>query len=113
MVSIVLFAVTQTIVPGFVILICVVFAFGAKKTTGMIPPIVMRYAFGRKDYAKVAGFAAGMIQLGIAVSHPILGSLRDATGDYRIPFFTGAGIALAAFVIMQIAMAASPYKGGK
>ncbi len=78
----------------------------------MIPPIVMRYSFGRKDYVKVAGFAAGMIQLGIALSNPILGSLRDATGDYRIPFFTGAAIAFAAFLTLQIAMATSPYKGG-
>lgn len=110
--AIILFAVTQTIVPGLVIVLCVIFAFGAKKTTSMIPPIVLRYSFGRKDYAKVAGFGAGMIQLGIAISNPILGSLRDATGDYRIPFFTGAAIALVAFLILQIAMGTSPYKGG-
>ena len=98
------FALIQPTALPAILIISLFFAFGGKKVSGMIPPIVMHHAFGRNNYSQIAGFSAAVVQLGIAVSSPVIGYLKDISGSYTLPFMIMAGIGLLAFFLLQIGM---------
>jgi MFS family permease len=103
-------AYTQTTAPVAILLLSLVFAFGAKKMSGMLPPLVLPYSYARRNYAKLAGYGAAMLQLGIALSSPIIGALRDHTGSYQAPFYFLVALAIVAMVLMQVGISSSPIK---
>lgn len=99
-----LFALLQPTALPTIIIISLFFAFGGKKVSGMIPPIVMHHAFGRSTYPQIAGFSAAVVQLGIAVSSPVIGYLKDVSGSYKLPFMVMAGLGVMAFLLLQSGM---------
>lgn len=103
-----LFALLQPTALPLILLSSLFFAFGGKKVSGMIPPIVMHHTFGREAYPQIAGFSAGVVQLGIAVSSPTIGYLKDVSGTYTLPFVIMAGVGLLAFLLLQAGMGAFP-----
>lgn len=102
------FAITQTADPFLILLFSFLFSFGAKKTSGTIPAIVFQYAFGRREYSHIAGKATAMLQLGIAVSSPMIGFLCDQSGSYRLPFLVMTFLGFATLFLLQIGMHLSP-----
>lgn len=94
----------------FMVIAMIPFAVGAKKTSSLTPPLVVAESFGRKDYALLIGGFTAMLQLGIAGSNPLIGSLYDMTGDYSTPFIVFASINLVALVLVFAALVLSPYR---
>ena len=104
LIGLTLFALVQPTALPLILIISLFFAFGGKKVSGMVPPIVMHHAFGRDNYPQIAGSSAAVVQLGIAVSSPAIGYLKDISGSYTLPFMIMAGIGLLAFFLLQIGM---------
>lgn len=91
-----------------VIVMLLPFAAGAKKTSNLTPPLVVAEAFGRKHYGAIIGYFTGVFQLGIAISNPIISSLYQSSGGYRLPFFAMAGLNAAAMVLILAALKFAP-----
>lgn len=104
LIGLTLFALVQPTALPLILIISLFFAFGGKKVSGMVPPIVMHHVFGRDNYPQIAGSSAAVVQLGIAVSSPAIGYLKDISGSYTLPFMIMAGIGLLAFFLLQIGM---------
>ena len=104
LIGLVLFALVRPTALPMILLVSLFFAFGGKKVSGMIPPIVMHHAFGRENYPQIAGFSAAVVQLGIAVSSPTIGYLKDISGSYTPPVLIMSGIGLLAFLLLQLGM---------
>jgi MFS family permease len=96
-----------------VILAVIPFAAGAKKTSTLTPPLVVAESFGRLHYGAIIGYFAGVLQLGIAVSNPVIGALHKVNQSFNLPFLVMGVLSLCAFVLIQIALAKAPYKEGK
>lgn len=101
-----------SIVP-LLIIVCIPFAIGSKKASGMIPPLVVAETFGRKHYATIIGTFTAMLQLGIAVSNPIIGKLLDVSGGYRLPFISMAVANIIGMVLIYIALVKKPFSEKK
>ncbi|MDR2198852.1 MAG: MFS transporter [Deltaproteobacteria bacterium] len=93
-----------------VILSIIPFAAGAKKTSTLTPPLVVADAFGRRHYGAIIGYFTGMLQLGIAISNPIIGALHRSSGGYKLPFTVMAVLSAAALVLIFTALNASPMR---
>lgn len=90
-----------------------VFALGGKKTSNLVPPQVTVACFGRKDYCLLIGSAQAMLQLGIAVSNPIIGKLYAVGENYFLPFMVMAVLAIAALLLIQASLRFAPYQSKK
>ena len=99
---------TRNIITVFIGLI--LFAFGAKKTANLIPPLTLEESFGEKDYKSLAGYGAGALQLGIAISNPVIGAMYDDMGSYNIAFLVMVGIGIIALAFIQVGIRISPYR---
>lgn len=95
------------------IMVLIPFAAGAKKTSTLTPPLVVAESFGRKQYGAIIGNYTAMLQLGIAMSNPIIGALYKSSGDYQLPFFTMAALNGVALVLVFTALKLAPYKPSK
>jgi MFS family permease len=93
-----------------VILAVIPFAIGAKKTSTLTPPLVVAESFGRKHYGAIIGYFAGMLQLGIAVSNPIIGSLHKSSGGFKLPFTVMGILSFIALILVISALFTAPYK---
>jgi MFS family permease len=94
-----------------VILAAIPFAAGAKKTSTLTPPLAVAETFGRKHYGAIIGYFAGVLQLGIAVSNPVIGRLHASSGNnFKVPFMVMGGLSLLAFILIQLALAWAPVK---
>lgn len=93
-----------------VILAVIPFAAGAKKTSTLTPPLVVAEAFGRKNYGAIIGYFTGMLQLGIALSNPIIGRLHSTSGGYKLPFTVMACLSAVAMFLVIFALVTAPYK---
>ncbi|MDR1043915.1 MAG: MFS transporter [Candidatus Adiutrix sp.] len=96
-----------------IIMAVIPFAAGAKKTSTLTPPLVVAASFGRKHYGAIIGYFTGMLQLGIALSNPIIGELYRSSGDYQLPFMVMAVFNAAALVLIIFALKLAPYKPSK
>jgi MFS family permease len=92
-----------------VILAVIPFAAGAKKTSTLTPPLVVAESFGRLHYGAIIGYFAGVLQLGIAVSNPVIGALHKVNRSFNLPFLVMGVLSLCALVLIQIALAKAPY----
>lgn len=92
------------------IITIVPFAMGAKKTSTLTPPLVVSATFGRKHYGAIIGYFTGTLQLGIALSNPIIGSLYHTSGGYQLPFTTMAAMNGVAFILIFAALRLSPLR---
>lgn len=93
-----------------IIMMCIPFALGGKKTSNLTPPLVISQAFGRKHYGAIIGAFTGMFQLGIALSNPIISSLHKISGGYQMPFMAMAVLNIVAFVMIFVALKVAPYR---
>jgi MFS family permease len=93
-----------------VILAIIPFACGAKKTSTLTPPLVVAESFGRKHYGAIIGYFTGMLQLGIAISNPIIGNLNKISGGYKLPFTVMSILSACALVLIFLALTSAPYK---
>jgi MFS family permease len=93
-----------------VIIAIVPFAIGAKKTSTLTAPLVVAEAFGRQHYGAIIGYFAGVLQLGIALSNPIIGALFRSSGDYKVPFTFMGCLSVVALVLIILAIKKAPYK---
>jgi len=89
------------------------FALGGKKTSNLVPPQMTVFCFGRKDYSLIIGSAQAMLQLGIAISNPIISKLYVVGGDYRLPFSVMAILAVLALLLIQASLHFAPYRPKK
>jgi MFS family permease len=97
-----------------VILAIIPFAAGGKKTSTLTPPLVVAESFGRQNYGAIIGYFAGVLQLGIAASNPIIGALHKSSGDnFRLPFIVMGVVSVAAFLLIQVALAKAPCRVSK
>lgn len=94
----------------FIIIMCIPFALGGKKTSNLTPPLVISQAFGRKHYGAIIGYFTGMFQLGIALSNPIISSLYKVSGGYQLPFIAMAALNVVAFIMIITALKIAPYR---
>lgn len=92
------------------IVVCIPFAIGSKKASGLIPPLVVAEAFGRKHYAQIIGSFTAMLQLGIAASNPIIGALLNSSGGYNLPFTAMVIVNLAGMACIFVALVRKPYR---
>jgi MFS family permease len=93
-----------------VILAVIPFAAGAKKTSTLTPPLVVAESFGRKHYGAIIGYFTGMLQLGIALSNPIIGALHKSSGGYKLPFTVMACLSGVALMLVLSALTTAPYR---
>jgi predicted MFS family arabinose efflux permease len=90
------------------------FAAGAKKTSTLSPPLVVAEAFGRKHYGAIIGYFTGTLQLGIALSNPIIGTLYESAGKkFAIPFTVMGVLSAVALVLILLALVTSPLRKQK
>ena len=89
------------------------FAAGAKKTSTLTPPLVVAESFGRAHYSTIIGSFTATLQLGIAMSNPIIGALHRISGDYQLPFMVMAGLNGVAFVLVFTALHRAPFRPGQ
>ncbi len=92
------------------IIVCIPFAIGSKKASGLIPPLVVAEAFGRKYYAQIIGSFTAMLQLGIAASNPIIGAMLNSSGGYNLPFTAMVVVNLVGMALIFIALVRKPYR---
>ena len=92
------------------VLALIPFSMGAKKTSIMTAPLVVAESFGRKNYASIVGNFTAVLQLGIALSNPIIGAILRTEGGYTSAFYAMAGINLVAVLLLVFALKISPYK---
>jgi MFS family permease len=93
-----------------VIMAIIPFAIGGKKTSTLTPALVVAEAFGRRSYGALIGYFAGVLQLGIAVSNPIIGGLHKSFGGYKTPFFAMGCLNVAALILIILALTKAPAK---
>jgi MFS family permease len=93
-----------------VILSVIPFAAGAKKTSTLTPPLVVAESFGRKHYGAIIGYFTGMLQLGIAISNPIIGKLHSYSGGFKVPFIAMMCLSAVALVLVLLALTTSPWR---
>ncbi len=87
----------------------VVFALGGKKNSNLMPPMVTVECFGRRDYKQIIGYFQSMLQLGIAISNPIISKLQAIHDDYQLPFYWMAALGVAALILIQAGLRLAPY----
>ncbi len=87
----------------------VVFALGGKKNSNLMPPMVTVECFGRRDYKQIIGYFQSMLQLGIAISNPIISKLQAINDDYKLPFYWMAALGVAALILIQAGLRLAPY----
>jgi len=88
----------------------IVFALGGKKNSNLMPPMVTVECFGRRDYKQIIGYFQAMLQLGIAISNPIISKLQAVNDDYKLPFYCMAALGLAALLLIRTGLRFAPYK---
>jgi MFS family permease len=93
-----------------VILATIPFAVGAKKTSTLTPPLVVAESFGRKEYGAIIGYFTGMLQLGIALSNPVIGALHRSSGGFKLPFTVMGILSAIALILILSALFKAPYK---
>jgi MFS family permease len=96
-----------------VIMAIIPFAIGGKKTSTLTPPLVVAETFGRKSYGAIIGYFAGTLQLGIALSNPLIGTLQEYSGGYKLPFTVMGCLSVVALVLVTLALRKAPYKAAK
>ncbi|MDR1606923.1 MAG: MFS transporter [Deltaproteobacteria bacterium] len=96
-----------------VILAIIPFAIGGKKTSTLTPPLVVAESFGRLHYGAIIGYFAGALQLGIAVSNPLIGALHKASGGYQLPFTVMGVLSVVGLILVLLALKKAPYKAPK
>lgn len=90
------------------VLCCTPFAAGAKKAVTMTPPLVVAEAFGRRDYSRIIGPFAAVLQLGIASSNLAIGPLADLS--YPLAFTAMAAVNILGAGTVILALNLRPYK---
>jgi MFS family permease len=93
-----------------VILATIPFAIGAKKTSTLTPPLVVAESFGRREYGALIGYFTGMLQLGIALSNPVIGALHRSSGGFKLPFTVMGVLSAVALILILSALFKAPYK---
>jgi MFS family permease len=91
-----------------VILAIIPFAVGGKKTSTLTPPLVVSEAFGRHSYGAIIGYFAGVLQLGIAISNPVIGTLHRVSGGYKVPFMVMGCLNVLALLLITLALKKAP-----
>lgn len=91
------------------ILACVPLAAGAKKAVTLTPPLVVAEAFGRRDYARIIGPFAAVLQLGVASSNLVIGPLADRS--YALAFTAMTAVNLLGAFVVTLALKKKPYHG--
>ena len=91
------------------ILCCVPLAAGAKKAVTLTPPLVVAEAFGRRDYARIIGPFAAVLQLGVASSNLVIGPLADRS--YALAFTAMTAVNLLGALAVILALKKKPYHG--
>lgn len=92
----------------WLILCCIPFAAGAKKSSILIPPLVVAETFGPKHYSSLIGLFAAMLQLGITASNFVIGPLLR--WGYSISFSAMAAVNIAGMACVFLAMLKKPYR---
>ncbi|MDR2140659.1 MAG: MFS transporter [Deltaproteobacteria bacterium] len=100
-------------ITPLVILAVLPFAVGGKKTSTLTPPLAVAEIFGRRSYGALIGYFAGVLQLGIAVSNPIIGHLFQKTGSFKVPFTLMGVVNVIALALVMVALLKAPYKAPK
>ncbi|MGN0982066.1 MAG: MFS transporter [Candidatus Limivicinus sp.] len=91
------------------LLCCVPLAAGAKKAVTLTPPLVVAEAFGRRDYARIIGPFAAVLQLGVASSNLVIGPLADRS--YALAFTAMTAVNLLGALAVILALKKKPYRG--
>jgi MFS family permease len=89
------------------------FAAGAKKTATLMPPLIVAEAFGRRYYGEIIGNYTAMLQLGIAISNPVVGLLHKLSGGYQLPFMSMACLSGIALILILVSLKLTPYRKNK
>lgn len=111
-------------IVGLILLICSsmspyfafigAFLFGCYVAAmSVCPPLVIRYAFGGKNYAKIYSYAAVVGVLTSTVSHPIYASTFDATGGYDVALVVAIVAAVLSVVLTYTGVTACNKKWNK
>lgn len=90
------------------ILCCLPFAAGAKKACTMTPTLVVAEAFGCREYERIIGAFAAVLQMGIASSNLVIGPLVEIS--YELAFGCMTGLNLLGMLCVCGALAVKPYK---
>ena len=80
---------------------CVLFGLGIGNLTSL-PPLIVQKEFDRADVVTVVALVVAINQGVFAFAPAIIGGLRDATADYRLPFVVIAMVQLLAAVIVLL-----------
>jgi MFS family permease len=77
------------------------FLFGlAFGILGVVPPIIIREAFGMKNYAAIYGNITIAIWVGVALTVPFYNFVYDKTGSYITPMYISAVVLVIGFLCM-------------
>ena len=68
----------------------------------MLPPLLLRRAFGGRHYGRVYALANIGLALGIGFGPGVIGVLKDLAGSYEVAIWTLAGVHLAAALTILI-----------
>ena len=81
------------------------FAFGGE--VSCMSYAIVRY-FGVRHYGAINGLFAIVVGIAVGLGPPLIGYLHEASGGYRVPFLTGAAMAVASAIFFAV-LASFPY----
>lgn len=97
--------IAQIYIPqaGWLMIILILgYAFGCP-AVNIVSPLVVKHAFGEKDFGVIVGYSNASFTLGAAIGAPIIGKLLDLTGTYTASFWFCAVVLLIAAIIRAVA----------
>ena len=86
---------------------CILFGLGIGNLTSL-PPLIVQKEFARADVVTVVALIVAINQAVFAFAPAIVGAMRDATADYRLPFALIAIVQLAAAGIILLGHGRAP-----
>jgi MFS family permease len=78
---------------------CMLFGVGVGNTN-TLPPLIVQREFPREHFSRVVSLVVATNQFAFALGPPILGTLRDISGEYRLPFTLCIALELIAAAIV-------------
>ena len=80
---------------------CVLFGT-AVGNTNTLPPLIVQQEFPQAHFSRVVSLIIGMNHVAFALGPLLLGTLRDWTGDYRLPFTVCITLQIAAALVVLL-----------
>jgi MFS family permease len=89
---------------------CILFGI-AVGNTNTLPPLLVQQEFPQAHFSRVVSLVVSVNHVAFAVGPLLLGTLRDWTGDYRLPFTACIALDIAAAFVVLLGRRGRPTRG--